>query len=202
MAEETADAPSTLMAEATAEPSAKEEALPEPVELHEPIAGMTTAAGELQIPTWNLGERIPIQPQIWDADTPQVGVGAANEDVDIVTLYDSETTPAVPKPPKKSPKEKRKKKRKKWAQQESDGRLVIRLKKAGSAQPADATEDEGRPGGTTEIFYPETVNSSADGAVLAWRVYSYPEDPYLVRMRCGRPTARSRTGRRSTHRRQ
>jgi hypothetical protein len=198
MAEETADASSTLMDEATAEPIAEEEALLEPVELHETVAGTTTAEGELQIPTWDLGERIPIQLQIWDADTPQVGVGAADEDVDIVTLDDSETTPAVPEPPKKSPKEKRKKKRKKLAQRESDGRLVIRLRNAGSV------EDEGRPGGTTEIVYPETVNSAADGAVLPrmWRGYSYPEDPYLVRMRCGRPTAWSRSWRRSTHRHQ
>jgi hypothetical protein len=138
MANETVDALSTLMAEATTEPSAEEEALPEPVELHEPVAGTTTAEGELQIPTWDLGERIPIQPQIWDADTPQVRVGAADEDVDINTLDDSETMSAVPEPPKKSLKEKRKKKRKKSAQQESDSRLVIRLKKAGPAQPAEA----------------------------------------------------------------
>jgi hypothetical protein len=72
--------------------------------------------------------------------------------VDIVTLDDSETTPAVPEPPKKSPKEKRKKKRKKAAQQESDGRLVIRLKKAGSAQPADAAQDEGKAGWNGRSF--------------------------------------------------
>jgi hypothetical protein len=97
---------------------------------------------EFRIPKWDLGEWIPIEPQIRDADTPQVRVGAADDDVDIVTLDDSETTPAVPEPPKKSPKEKRTKKRKKAAQQESDGRLVIRLKKTGYAQPANAAEDE------------------------------------------------------------
>jgi hypothetical protein len=118
MAEDTVDDPTTLMAEATTEPSAEEEALPEPVQpmAHEPVAGTTTAEVELQIPTWDLGERIPIEPQIWDADTPQVGVGAADEDVDIVTLDDSEITPAVPEAPKKLPKEKRKKKQKKVAQ--------------------------------------------------------------------------------------
>jgi hypothetical protein len=105
MAEDTADDPSTWMAEATTEPSAEEEALPSPVELHESAAGTTTAEGELQILTWDLGERIPIQPEIWDANTPQVGVGVADEEVDIVTLEDLETTPAVPEPPKKSPKE-------------------------------------------------------------------------------------------------
>jgi septal ring-binding cell division protein DamX len=137
---------------------------------------------ELQILMWDLGERIPIEPQIWDADTPQVGVGAADDDVDIVTLDDLETTPAVPEPPKKSPKEKRRKKRKKAAQQESDGRLVIRLKKAGSAKPADAAEDEGRPGGTAENFYPETINSAADDIVLATDLASVqlPGGPVLV----------------------
>jgi hypothetical protein len=64
MAEDMAEDPSTLMAEATTEPSAEEEALPEPVELHEPVPGMTTAKLELQIPTWDLGDRIPIEPQI------------------------------------------------------------------------------------------------------------------------------------------
>jgi hypothetical protein len=78
----------------------------------ESAVGTTTAEAEIQIPTWNLGERIPIAPQIWDANMPQVGVGAADEDVDIVTLDDSEITLVVPEHPNKSPKEKRKKKRK------------------------------------------------------------------------------------------
>jgi hypothetical protein len=52
---------------------------------------------------------------------PQVRVGAADHDVDIVTLDDSEITPAVPEPQKETPKEKQKK----AAQQESDSRLVI-----------------------------------------------------------------------------
>jgi hypothetical protein len=61
---------------------------------YEPVAGMTTAEAEIQIPTWNLGGRILIEPRIWDADMPQVEVGAADEDVDIVTMDDSEITPA------------------------------------------------------------------------------------------------------------
>jgi hypothetical protein len=64
--------------------------------------------------------------------------------MDIINLDDLEITHATPEPLKKSSKEKRKKKRKKSAQQESDGRLVIRLKKAGPTQPAEAKEDEGR----------------------------------------------------------
>jgi hypothetical protein len=91
--------------------------------------------------------------------------------VDIITLDDSEITPVVPEPPKKSPKEKWKK-QKKVAQHESDGRLVIRLKKAGSAQAADATEDEGRPGGTVAVLESVTVHSAEDGAILATDVAS------------------------------
>jgi hypothetical protein len=64
MAEDTADDPTTLMAEATREPPTEEETLPEPVQLlaYEPVAGTTTAEAEIQIPMWNLGERIPIEP--------------------------------------------------------------------------------------------------------------------------------------------
>jgi hypothetical protein len=118
MAEATTDDQTTLMAEAIADPPVEEEALPKP-ELPmapEPVVGKTTATTDIQIPTWNLGERISIAPQIWDADTLQVGVGAADEDVDTITLNDSEITPVVPEPPKKSQKEKWKKKRKKAAQ--------------------------------------------------------------------------------------
>jgi hypothetical protein len=68
---------------------------------------------------------------VWDADMPQVGVGAAEDDVDIVTLDDSKITPVVPEPPRKSPKDKKKKKRKRAAHLDADGQLVIRLKKAG-----------------------------------------------------------------------
>jgi hypothetical protein len=86
----------------TVEPAA-EETLPgmQLLRVQAPAADLTTAEVEIQIPTWNLGERIPISPQIWDADTLQIVEGTADEDVDIVTLDE-----VVPKPPKKSPKEK------------------------------------------------------------------------------------------------
>jgi hypothetical protein len=108
----------TMMAGPTKEAPAEEEALPEEERLtpQEPAVDMTAAFMDIQIPTWNLGERILIAPQVWDADTPQVGVGAAEHDVDIVTLDDSEIKPVVPEPPKKSPKHKTKKKQKRSAQ--------------------------------------------------------------------------------------
>jgi hypothetical protein len=111
----------------------------------------------------------------------QVGVGAADEDVDIVTLDDSETTPAVPEPPKKSPKEKHKKKRKKLVQQESDSQLVIRSKKPSPAQPAQDAEADGRPDRTAEILNLPSIHSAEDGAILATEVASVqePEDPVL-----------------------
>jgi hypothetical protein len=43
---------------------------------------------------------------------PQVGVGAAGDDVEIVTLDNSEIMLAVPEPPRKSPNDKKKKKTK------------------------------------------------------------------------------------------
>jgi hypothetical protein len=97
---------------ATTEEPATEETLPgtELLRAQELAADVMTAEEEIQIPTWNLGEWIPIAPQIWDADTPQVVEGTADEDVNIVTLDE-----AVPEPPKKSPKEKRRKKWKKSA---------------------------------------------------------------------------------------
>jgi hypothetical protein len=57
-------------AEVTAE--APPEALPasEPPAAQGSTAATTTAFTDIQIPTWNLGERIPIAPQTWDADTP------------------------------------------------------------------------------------------------------------------------------------
>jgi hypothetical protein len=39
-------------------------------------ADPAAAPPNLQVPTWNLEERIPIAPQEWDADTLQIGVGA------------------------------------------------------------------------------------------------------------------------------
>jgi hypothetical protein len=141
-----------MMAEAIADAPAEEEALPEHERptAQEPATGMIATEVEIQIPTWNLGERIPIAPQVWDADTPKVGVGVVEDDEELVTLDDSEIPPAVPEPLKKSPKDKRKEKWKRSVQQETDGRLVIRLKKVGPAQPAEAAGADGR----AEILYP------------------------------------------------
>jgi hypothetical protein len=125
----------TLGAEVTAEAPAEEDTLSEsePPMARELTAASQAAFTDIQIPTWNLGERIPIAPQVWDADTPQVDVGTTKEDVDIVTIDPSEITPAEPKDVRKSPKEKRKRKRRRSAQQETDGQLVIRFKTTGSA---------------------------------------------------------------------
>jgi hypothetical protein len=97
MVEDTAPDPTTLMAEATAELSVEEEALPELVQpmAHETVAGTTTVEAEFQIPTWNLGERIPIKPQIWDANTPQIGAGEADDDVDIIMEMVDTLTPMI-----------------------------------------------------------------------------------------------------------
>jgi hypothetical protein len=124
-----------------------------------------TAEVEIQIPTWNLGERIPIAPQIWDADTPQVVEGMTDEDVDIVTLDE-----AVPEPPKK-----------RSAHQDPDGRRASGLQRAGPADTAETEEDEGRPDNTVEILEPASVHSAEDGAVLATEVASVqePERPVL-----------------------
>jgi hypothetical protein len=59
---------------------------------------------EIRILTWNFGERIPIAPQVWDADTPQVGEGATGSDpeVDIMNFVEEEEKapiPAVPESP-------------------------------------------------------------------------------------------------------
>jgi hypothetical protein len=98
----------------TTEEPVAEETLPgtELLRAQELAADLTTTDVEIQIPTWNLGERIPIAPQIWDADTLQIVEGTADEEVDIVTLDE-----AVLEPPKKSPKEKRRKKWKRSAHQ-------------------------------------------------------------------------------------
>jgi hypothetical protein len=108
----------TPRAEVTAEAPAEEETLPEskPPAAQGPTTATTTAFTDIAIPTWNLGERIPIAPQVWDADTPQVDVGTAEDDVDIINLDESEITPAGPEDVRKSPKEKRKKKRRRSAQ--------------------------------------------------------------------------------------
>jgi hypothetical protein len=85
-------------AEVTAEAPAEEEALPEsePPTAQGPTTATTAVFTDIQIPTWNLGERIPIAPKVWDADTPQVDVGTAEYNVDIINLDESEITPAVP----------------------------------------------------------------------------------------------------------
>jgi hypothetical protein len=118
-----ASAQTTPRAEETAEAPADEETLPESepptaqgpatattaafTTAQGPVTGTTAAFTDIQIPTWNLGERIPIAPQVWDADTPQV-------EVDLINLDQSEDTPAVPEDVKNSPKEKRKRKRRRW----------------------------------------------------------------------------------------
>jgi hypothetical protein len=81
----------------------------------EPAAEPAAAPNDIQVPTWNLDERIPIAPQVWDADTPQIGVRGAEDDVEIVILEVSGITPVEPEPPRRSPKVKRKKRRKRAA---------------------------------------------------------------------------------------
>jgi hypothetical protein len=98
--------PTTTAAAAVADVPAKEETLPEAEErpAQEPKAEPAAAPSSIQVLTWNLDERILIAPQVWDADTPQIGVGAADDDVEVVNLEDS---PVAPEPPRISPKEKR-----------------------------------------------------------------------------------------------
>jgi hypothetical protein len=100
--------------------------------------------------------------------------------VDIINLDESEIMPAGPEDVKKSPKEKRKKKRRRPAQQETEGLLVIRLKIAGSARPADATDANGRPGGTAETLT-ATVHSAEEAAILAIGVANVQEQTKPVR---------------------
>jgi hypothetical protein len=125
---------------------------------------------EIRILTWNLGERIPIAPQAWDADTPQVceGMAASDLEVNIMTFVEEDKAPEpiAPEPPRKSPKEKQKKK-KKSVTRESEGQSVIRLRTPCSAQPGEAVEEEGRLGSMAEILTAPTVHSLEDGAVLA-----------------------------------
>jgi hypothetical protein len=161
----------------TEEPAAEETLLGmQLLRAQAPTADLTTAEVEIQIPTWNLGERIPIAPQIWDADTSQIVEGTADEDVDIVTMDE-----AVPESPKKSPKEKRRKKRKRSAHQDPDGRRASPLQREGPADTAETGEDEGQPDNTVEILEPASVHSAEDGAVLATEVASVqePERPVL-----------------------
>jgi hypothetical protein len=93
--------------EAEAQPATVEETLPDaeerpmmaededrPDEEERPAqereADPAAAPQNLQIPSWNLEERIPFAPQEWDADTPQIGVGAADDGVEIIDLEESE----------------------------------------------------------------------------------------------------------------
>jgi hypothetical protein len=87
----------------------KEETLPEAEErpAEEQEADPAAALNNVQVPTWNLDTRIPIAPQVWDADTPQIGVGAADDGVEIANLEDLEPMPVAPEPPRISPTEKR-----------------------------------------------------------------------------------------------
>jgi hypothetical protein len=137
-----------------------------------PTAEPAAALEDIQVPTWNLGERIPIATQVWDADTPQIGVGAAEDDVEIVILEDSGIAPVAPEPPRISPKEKRKKRRKRAVQRKEDGQLVIWLNEASSAQTAEAAEDERRLNQTADNFGIQNVHSVEEGAVLATDVAS------------------------------
>jgi hypothetical protein len=171
-----ASAQTAPRAEDTVEALAEDETLPEsePPTAQGPTAATTVVFTDIQIPTWNLGKRIPIAPQAWDADTPQLEVGTEQDNVDIINLDESEITPAVCEDVRKSPKEKRKKKRRRSAQRETDGQLVIRLKTAGSTRPADATKDNERPGGTAEMST-ATVHSAEEGAILATGVANVQE---------------------------
>jgi hypothetical protein len=101
-----ASAQTAPRAEETAEAPAEEETLPEsePATAQGPATETTAAFTDIQIPTWNLGERLPIAPQVWDADTPQVDAGTAEEDVNLINLDQLEDTPAVPEDVRNSPK--------------------------------------------------------------------------------------------------
>jgi hypothetical protein len=95
--------------------------------------------------------------------------------VDLINLDQSEDTPAVPEDVRNSQKEKRQRKCKRSSQPETGGRLVIQLKRTSSARPAEATEDNGRPGSTAEILT-AAVHSAEGGAVLATEVAHVQEE--------------------------
>jgi hypothetical protein len=67
----------TMVAAAKADVPAEEETLPAAEErpAQELVAEPAATLNDIQVPTWNLGKRILIAPQVWDADTPQIGVG-------------------------------------------------------------------------------------------------------------------------------
>jgi hypothetical protein len=171
--------------EVTAEAPIEEETLPasEPPMAQGPIAATTAVFTDIEIPTWNLGERIPIAPKAWDADTPHADVGTAEDNVDIINLDESEITPTVPEDVRKSPKEKRNKKRRRSAQRETDGRLVIRLKTAGSTRPADATDDNGRPAERLKFLRQLYIaQRKAQFWPPGWQMCKNHQNPYWVRM--------------------
>jgi hypothetical protein len=142
-------------------------------------ADPAAAPQNLQIPPWNLDERIPFAPQEWDADTPQIGVGAADDGVEIIDLEESEQPPVVAEPPRRSPAETRARRRKRPAHRKAKGRFIIRLRETSSAHTADATEDEGRPAQTVDNFASQPVQEAPKDAVLAIDVASVQrqEDP-------------------------
>jgi hypothetical protein len=67
---------------------AEEETLPEVEErpAQEREADPAAAPQNIQVPTWNLDERIPIAPQVWDADTPQISIGVADDGVEMIEI--------------------------------------------------------------------------------------------------------------------
>jgi hypothetical protein len=151
--------PATAAAAADEDVPAEEETLPEaeerPVTVEEDTlseaeerpaqeqeAGPAAAPNNVQVRTWNLDTGIPIAPQVWDADTPQIGVGAVDDGVEIVNLEDSEPMPA---PPRISLTKQRPRRQKMPAHRKKKCRLIIRFTEASSAQTAEAAEDEGRP---------------------------------------------------------
>jgi hypothetical protein len=157
---------------------AEEETLPKVEErpAQEQEADPTAALQNIQVPTWNLDERIPIAPQEWDADTPQISVGAANDGVEIIDLEDSDPRP---EPPRVSPTKPRSRRRKMPAHGKKKGRLIIRLRETSSAQTAEAAEDKGRPTQTADNFAYQHVHRAQEDAVLATEVASVQrqEDP-------------------------
>jgi hypothetical protein len=182
--------------EAEAQPAMVEETLPDakerpmmaegedrPDEEERPAkereADPAAASQNLQIPSWNLEERISFVPQEWDADTPQLGVGAADDGVEIIDLEELEQLPLVADPPRRSPAETRARRRKKPTHRKKKGRFILRLRETSSVHTAEATEDEGRPTQTADNFASQPVQEAREDAVLATEVASVPrqEDP-------------------------
>jgi hypothetical protein len=147
------------------EPATAEEEGPAQEQEADPAA----APRNFQIPPWNLDERIPFAPQEWDADTPQFGVGAADDGVEIIDLEESEQPLVVAEPTRRSPAETRARRRKRPAQRKK-GRFIIRLRETSSAHTADATEVEGRPTQTVDNFANPPVQEAPEDAVLATKV--------------------------------